>query len=295
VKNLRIYGLASAAALIALATLPALPATQAAITEPQPLETVPVAKATDLAVEKAQRPPVRMDKESALEKLSLKKLTIERPVPEEPPTTPEPVPEPEKESKNRPQAGVTGVSALPGSTRKVPAQEALRQETPTHKAPKQQATPQNAARDRSQAPITKPVDTRLQLSVPRLGLKNVTVGNSSKQTFLDREGIMHLSGTGFPVERGSNTYIAGHAGDFYRSRIPNVFRNLKNLRRGDLITLRDATGKAYNYRVYERLVVSRKDVWVTEPVAGKKIVSLQTCFPAPTFQKNLIVRGELVG
>ncbi len=67
---------------------------------------------------------------------------------------------------------------------------------------------------------------------------------------------MHLSETGFPFKRNSNTYIAGHAGDFGGSRIPNVFRNLNSLRQGDLIALRDANGKVYNYRVYERLIVN---------------------------------------
>ncbi len=97
---------------------------------------------------------------------------------------------------------------------------------------------------------------------------------------------MHLSGTGFPFKRNSNTYIAGHAGDFGGSRIPNVFRNL--------IALRDTNDKVYNYRVYERLVVNPRDVWVTDPIPGKKIISLQTCFPAPTYEKRLVVRGELV-
>ncbi|MCA1728283.1 MAG: sortase [Actinobacteria bacterium] len=49
-----------------------------------------------------------------------------------------------------------------------------------------------------------------------------------------------------------------------------------------------------NYRIYERIVVSPRDVWVKEPVAGKKIVSLQSCIPAPTYEKRLIVRGELM-
>jgi sortase A len=131
------------------------------------------------------------------------------------------------------------------------------------------------------------------LSVPRLGLENVLVGDALGQAYLDREGIMHLSGTGFPYQRGSNTYIAGHA-DYPASRIPSIFRNLQSLRQRDHIILRDATGKTYDYRVYGRFVVPPYDVWVTKPVAGKQIVSLQTCFPAPTFHKRLIVRGELV-
>ncbi|MEJ7871908.1 MAG: class E sortase [Rubrobacteraceae bacterium] len=179
------------------------------------------------------------------------------------------------------RAEEAGVPVLPGRFR-----EARVQEVPAP-APPEVAPP-------APAPVPKPTDTRLLLTVPRLGLTDITVGDSPKQSYLDREGIMHLSGTGFPFKRNSNTYIAGHAGDFGRSRIPNVFRNLNSLRQGDLIALRDANGKTYNYRVYNRLVVNPRDVWVTDPIPGKKIVSLQTCFPAPTYEKRLIVRGELV-
>lgn len=278
--NLRTHGLVSA--LIVLAILSVLLATQFTVTEARPVEAVPV-KATDPVTEEAPKPSAkasRKSKESAYEKLALNKLVIERPTPKEPAQEPER--NPEKESKNHPRAQVASVPVLPGPQRKVPPQNAPKREAPKQSYP--------------QAPSEKPKprDTRLLLSVPRLGLKDVMVRDSPEQAYLDREGIMHLSGTGFPYERGSNTYIAGHAGDFDTSRIPNVFRNLKNLRRGDLILLRDATGRTYNYRVYERLLLTPRDVWVTKPVAGKKIVSLQTCFPAPTFNKRLIVRGELV-
>jgi hypothetical protein len=35
---------------------------------------------------------------------------------------------------------------------------------------------------------------------------------------------MHLTDTGFPYQRGSNTYIVGYAGDFDANRIPNPFK-----------------------------------------------------------------------
>ncbi len=54
---------------------------------------------------------------------------------------------------------------------------------------------------------------------------------------------MHLSGTGFPYDRGSNIYIAGHAADYDASRVPNVFRTLKSLQQGYKITLRDTLGR----------------------------------------------------
>jgi sortase A len=318
-----------AVAPLALVALPVLPATLTAETEPRPVEVVP-AKATEPAVEGTREPSSGTNKETrkaALEKLALEKLTIERTAPEKPapkeparekPAPKEPVsrepapkasapekpatarePAPEKAIAQEPaperdqtsnqgsdkkpgravRGGATRVPVLPGPSRKTPTARKAPAERPAA------ATP----------PAKKPAprDTRLQLSVPRLRLENVTVGDSPAQAYLDREGIMHLSGTGFPDEPGSNTYIAGHA-NYDASRIPSIFRNLKDLRPKDQITLRDAAGRTYNYRVYERFLVSPHDVWVTRPIAGKHIVSLQTCFPAPTYHKRLIVRGELV-
>ena len=302
----------------ALAVLPLLPATLTAETEPHPAEAAPVKTTSPAKTAKPSSETYRKDKESALEKLALNKLTIERPAPEKPapekpepeksppeepvfekpapeePAPEEPAPEEsrstrepgperardfdqssERKSKRVVRGGATSVPVLPGPTRKV------REKRAPVEAP----------------PVAKPGlrGNRLLLSIPRLGLKNVPVGDSPEQSYLDREGIMHLSGSGFPYERGSNTYIAGHAADCDASRIPNVFRNLHKLRQGDLINLRDATGRTYNYRAYEYLVVNPHDVWVTKPIADKQIVSFQTCFPAPTFEKRLIVRGELVG
>ncbi len=307
-----------ALAPLALVALPVLPATLTAETEPRPVEVVP-AKATEPAVEGTLEPSSGTNKgtrEAALEKLALEKLTIERTAPEKPapkePVSREPAPKapapeklatarepaPEKAVAQEPapkqdqtsnqdsdnktggavRGGATRAPVLPGPSRKAPARKAPAERPAA-------ATP----------PVKKPAprDTRLQLSVPRLGLENVTVGDTPSQAYLDREGIMHLSGTGFPDEPGSNTYIAGHA-NYDTSRIPSIFRNLKDLRPKDQITLRDAAGRTYNYRVYERFLVSPHDVWVTRPIAGKHIVSLQTCFPAPTYHKRLIVRGELV-
>lgn len=294
--------------LVALATLPVLPATQDASSEPRSVETRPT-ETTDPAVEEAPEPSVRVRKESreaAYEKLALDRLDIEEAAPEEPAPTPEPERKPEKEPEQSVRAGATSVSVLPGPTRKAPEPKAPPRKAPEPKAPEPKAPKSKASvrkAPESKAPKArppaaveerKPRDTRLSLSIPRLGIKNVTVGDSPEQSYLDREGIMHLSETGFPYERGSNTYIVGHAADYDASRIPNVFRNLRGLQQGDLITLRDALGRTYNYRAYQYLIVNPKDVWVTEPVAGKEIVSLQTCFPAPSFHKRLIIRAERV-
>ena len=148
---------------------------------------------------------------------------------------------------------------------------------------------------RRDAPVkTEPLSKKLKLTVPRLGLKDVKVGDSPDQSYLDREGIMHLSGTGFPHQKGSNTYIAGHAIGYAESRVTYAFQDLEEMRNGDRVTVRDASGETYEYRVYESMVVDPDDVWVTKPIEGKKVITLQTCWPEPSFEKRLIVRAAIV-
>ena len=149
-----------------------------------------------------------------------------------------------------------------------------------------------AGKDRKEK--VEPPSKKLMLTVPRLGLKDVKVGDSPDQSYLDWEGIMHLSGTGFPYQKGSNTYIAAHAIGYAESRVTYAFRALEDMKKGDRVTVRDASGKTYKYRVYERMIVDPDDFWVTRPVKDKKIISLQTCWPEPSFEKRLIVRAEIV-
>lgn len=134
----------------------------------------------------------------------------------------------------------------------------------------------------------------MTLTVPRLGIRELPVPTGSTQRELDREGILHLAGTGPPWREGSNTFIAGHALGFRQTRVPYVFYRLERLRPGDEIVVRDRRGRAYVFRVYDRLTVRPQDYWVTYPVAGKTTISLQTCTPVPTFERRLVVRGELV-
>ncbi len=134
----------------------------------------------------------------------------------------------------------------------------------------------------------------MKITVPRLDLKDVAVPTGSRQSELDREGILRLRGSGLPWIAGSNTFITGHALGFPRTRVPYAFYKLDKMRPGDEIFIDDSEGRRYTFRVYDRLTVEPDDYWVTYPVDGKTVVSLQSCIPFPTFQHRLIVRGELV-
>ena len=144
------------------------------------------------------------------------------------------------------------------------------------------------------APPESPTPKNMQLTVPKLGLEDVAVPTGYRQAELDREGLLRMKESGLPWEEGSNTFIAGHALGYPWTRVPRAFYGLEKLMPGDEIFLRSADGRTYTFKVYDRMTVEPDDTWVTYPVEGKTVVSLQSCTPIPTFENRLIVRGELV-
>jgi sortase A len=160
----------------------------------------------------------------------------------------------------------------------------LGENSPDLRAPPEDARPTGA----------KGAAGTMTLTVPKLDLKDVAVPTGSTQEELDREGILHLDGTGVPWQEDSNTFIVGHALGFMWTRVPYVFYDLKKLKPGDEIIVEDPTGKEYVFQVYDRMTVRPADYWVTYPEEGHTIISLQTCVPVPTFENRLVVRGELV-
>ena len=104
-------------------------------------------------------------------------------------------------------------------------------------------------------------------------------------------GALHLQGTGFPWQSGSNTYIAGHRLGYPNTGSFLVFRDLNKLNNGDQVIL-TSNGTTYTYTVFREFVVSPNDQSVTQPVPGKTVVSLQTC-TLPNFTDRLIVQAEL--
>ena len=65
------------------------------------------------------------------------------------------------------------------------------------------------------------------------------------------------------------------------------------LENGDEITLRDADGKEYVYRVFKQFEVEPTNFSVTRPVPGKDVLTLQTC-TLPDYSQRLIVQAEKV-
>jgi len=136
--------------------------------------------------------------------------------------------------------------------------------------------------------------TTLKLTVPDMRRVNdlpVYTAPADDVATLDA-GALHVQGTGFPWEEGSNVFIAGHRLGYAGTGSFLVFYDLNKLQNGDEILLTDSNGTRYTYTVYEQLVVPPTEVSMLEPVPGKSIVTLQTC-TLPDYSQRLLVRAEL--
>ncbi len=124
-----------------------------------------------------------------------------------------------------------------------------------------------------------PADTTMYLSVPSLGISGTPVIDENSEAALTA-GTMHLPGTGFPWQPGSNTYIAGHRVGFPGTGSDRIFFDLPTIAAGDEVTLTDANGETYTYAVSEIFAVTPFDTWVTAPT-GTDTVTLQVCTETP--------------
>ncbi len=140
-------------------------------------------------------------------------------------------------------------------------------------------------------------DKTLELTIPEMArIRHDTVLDASlgDEGTLRRSAAIHLEGTGFPWQRGANVYLAGHRLGYPRTESWLTFWNLDRLEGGDRVLVTDASGARYTYRVFNKFVVGPEASWVTKPVPGKSVLTLQTC-TLPDYKDRLIVRAELVG
>ena len=82
------------------------------------------------------------------------------------------------------------------------------------------------------------------------------------------KGIGHYAGSRFPGENG-NIVLLGHRN--------SVFRNLKNIKKGDLVNYKTTYGN-YLYKVNDIKIVSGKDESILKP-SDKEKLTIYTCYP----------------
>jgi sortase A len=105
-----------------------------------------------------------------------------------------------------------------------------------------------------------------EMEVPRLGLKAMFVEGDSARIL--RRAVGHISETALPGGLG-NVVLTGHRDTF--------FRPLRNIRQGDVITLKTRDGN-FQYQVEATAVVPPNDIQVLQSSTGPTL-TLITCFP----------------
>jgi sortase A len=105
-----------------------------------------------------------------------------------------------------------------------------------------------------------------EIEVTRLGLKAMVVQGDSDM--LLRRAVGHLPETALPGEAG-NVALAGHR--------DGLFRPLRNVMPGDLITLRTPE-REFQYQVEWTAIVPPTAVRVIQPTS-EPVLTLVTCFP----------------
>ncbi len=147
------------------------------------------------------------------------------------------------------------------------------------------------SRARMGSPAPRP--GALALSINSIGLRNSAIKTTEEQPALD-QGLIHLPQTSRPWERGDsrNVYVVGHRVGWPNTGSWKIFYRLDELKQNDELVL-TAGNQTYRYKVTEKFVVTPWDVWVTDPVKGRDLLTLQTC-TGPDFSQRLIIRADRV-
>lgn len=153
-----------------------------------------------------------------------------------------------------------------------------------------------SAQEAQYANVGGPEDKTLKVTIPKMNrIENDTVPDATggDEQALKENAAIHLRGTGFPWQREANVYLAGHRLGYPGTDSFLAFYDLNKLEKGDKAFVTDSEGTKYTYEVYRQFIVGPSELYVTKPVAGRNILTLQTC-TLPDYSKRLIVQAELV-
>lgn len=123
-----------------------------------------------------------------------------------------------------------------------------------------------------------------RIEIPRIGVSAIVLEGVGNKTL--RRGVGHIPETALPAADG-NVGLAGHRDSF--------FRELKDIRKNDIITLKTLDG-TFQYRVEWTQVVDPEDTHVLTDT-GEPALTLVTCYPfyyVGSAPRRFIVRAERI-
>jgi sortase A len=161
---------------------------------------------------------------------------------------------------------------------KTPAEKQQVDKQAAQKANEKQAQERAKKPDEpQQTTLPDPPTDDLWFSIPALGLYDQYVTDTNDFSAMDY-GAIKLPNSGFPWQKGANTYIAAHRLGWPGTGSYHQFYNLPALAVGDVVYLGDANGTTYTYKVSGFKEIAPNQAYeVTGPQNGRDMVSLQTC------------------
>jgi LPXTG-site transpeptidase (sortase) family protein len=144
-----------------------------------------------------------------------------------------------------------------------------------------------------------PVDTDFGIVVPKVGINAAVipaVDPANPKDYDDAllEGVAHASTSFYPDENGT-VYLFSHSTNYewFVKDLNAVFFLLKNLDVKDTVVL-TYKGKRYTYEVTQKKIVKPSEVAYLKPVAGKRTLILQTCWPPGSTTERMLIFADLV-
>jgi sortase A len=155
--------------------------------------------------------------------------------------------------------------------------------------------PEKTQQQSAEEQASAPEDPTLNITVPSMErISNAPIPDTfgeDEEALKNFAGI-HLQGTGFPWQDEANVYIAGHRLGYPNTPSFLAFWDIDNVVEGDQIFVTDANGREYTYEVFQNLEVDPTDLFVTEPLEGRNILTLQSC-TLPDYERRVVVQAEL--
>ncbi len=152
---------------------------------------------------------------------------------------------------------------------------------------------------KDQVEVLVPEDPTFSVVIPKIGANARILPNidaSQRETYLDalEQGVAHTLGTAFPGEDG-HIFLFAHSTDYFWNvgTYNAVFYLLYKLEKGDEIDL-FYKGQRFVYHVVGTQIVDPSQVEFIRRKTNKEFLTLQTCWPAGTTLKRLLVFANRV-
>lgn len=125
------------------------------------------------------------------------------------------------------------------------------------------------------------------LSIPTIDLEAPVLYGSDPATL--NQSLGAIENMDLPGEMGGSYAIAGHQAHVFGK----YFNRLHEMEVGTKFTFQTAEGELA-FKVFDIKIVKPHEVDVLEPMEGKALMSLITCYPEYSNEYRLVVQGERV-